>query len=110
MRKSSAFILLFLSACGLLNKNNHVRAFEIAQLNLIKLDQSKEEVEKFLGPAVKSYIVKSLNKDDEGIWMYSEKASQSQRVAISFDISASKVIGKTFVPKENEPEENFYFF
>ena len=109
MKQSSAFVLLFLSACGSLNRNDYVRDVEITQLNLIKLDQSKEEVKKFLGLAEKSYIVKSLNKDDEGIWIYSEKASQSQRAAISFDISENKVIGKTFVPKENEPEENFNF-
>ena len=109
MKKSSALVLLFLSACGLLNKNDHVKDVEVAQFNLIKLGQSKEEVKKFLGPAEQSYIVKSLNKNDEGIWIYSEKASQSQRAAISFDISANKVIGKTFVPKENEPEESFKF-
>ena len=109
MKKSSAFVLLFLSACGLLNKNDHVKDVEVAQFNLVKLGQSKEEVKKFLGPAEQSYIVKSLNKNDEGIWIYSEKASQSQRAAISFDISANKVIGKTFVPKENEPEESFKF-
>lgn len=109
MKKSSLLVLLFLSGCSLLGKNDQVRDIDINQLNLIKLDQSKEEVKKFLGPAEKSYIVKSLNKDDEGIWIYSEKASQSQRAAISFDISKNKVIGKTFVPKENEPEENFKF-
>ncbi len=109
MKKISVFLLLLLSACGLLNRNDHVKDFEIIQLNLIKLDQSKEEVKKFLGPPDKSYIVKSLNKDDEGIWIYRENTSQFQRAAISFDISSNKVIGKTFVPKENEPEENFKF-
>lgn len=109
MKKSSVFILLFLSACGSMNKNNHVRDVEIVQLNLINLDQSKEEVKKNLGPAEKSYILKSFNKDDEEIWVYIEKTNQSQRAAISFDISTNKVIGKTFVPKENEAEENFDF-
>ncbi len=109
MKKSSVFLLLFLSSCGLLNRNDHVKDFESIQLNSIELDQSKEEVKKFLGSPDKSYIVKSLNKDDEGIWIYREKTSQLQRVAISFDISSNKVIGKIFVPKENEPEENFKF-
>ncbi|MBC7420365.1 MAG: hypothetical protein H7328_06510 [Bdellovibrio sp.] len=110
MKKSSTFILLLsLSACGLLNRNDQVRDVEITQLNLIKLDQPKEEVKKILGPAEKSYIVKFLNKDYEGVWIYSEKARQSQRAAISFDISTNKVIGKTFIPKEDELEENFNF-
>lgn len=36
MKKSSAFVFLFLSACGLLNRNDHVRDVEITQLNLIR--------------------------------------------------------------------------
>ena len=41
--------------------------------------------------------------------IYNDIESQLQRAAISINISTKKVIGKSFLPKENELEEHFNY-
>lgn len=110
MKKNSLLILLsLLMACSSSNKDYSKIEVTSSLFDFIKLSQSKEVVKAFLGTPEKSYIIKSVGKSDEDIWIYSHNENHGQRAAITFDIKTGTVVGKTFIPSENEHEQTLEF-
>jgi hypothetical protein len=99
--------LVFVTACTSIHKKSS-DVLSFAQLNNVDLGLSQDQIQSTLGRTYQ-YDPPSEKMNTYGWIYYGENDQPWQRAAISFDTKNHRVVSKTFIPFENENENDINF-
>lgn len=98
---------LFMTSCVSSVKPSH-RSTSISEYENIHLGSNQELISSILG--VPHETISLLKEQPTTNWIYNDPVTPpQQRGNITFDSKKNTVISITFIPRENEPEENLEF-
>ena len=103
----SSFVVM--AACTTATTKEAVQNISIGTFEKVSIGATESVVQKTIGIPQQNLKVK-INKRIETVWFYEKPGVNApQRAAVSFDINSQKVISKTFIPSEGEPEQALSF-